>query len=83
MPKVSVLVAVYNAGQFLARCLDSLLGQTLSDIQVICVDDASTDGSLRLLNDYALRDMRIDVLRLQDNCGQAHARNVGLSVAQG
>jgi len=83
MPKVSVLVAVYNAGQFLARCLDSLLGQTLSDIQVICVDDASTDGSLRLLNDYALRDMRIDVLRLQDNCGQAHARNVGLSVAKG
>ena len=83
MPKVSVLVAVYNAGQFLARCLDSLLGQTLSDIQVICVDDASTDGSLRLLNDYALRDMRIDVLRLQDNCGQAHARNVGLTVAKG
>ena len=83
MPKVSVLVAVYNAGQFLARCLDSLLGQTLSDIQVICVDDASTDGSLRLLNDYALRDMRIDVLRLQDSCGQAHARNVGLSVAKG
>ena len=83
MPKVSVLVAVYNAERFLPRCLDSLLGQTLSDIQVICIDDASTDGSLRLLNDYALRDMRIDVLRLQDNCGPAHARNVGLTVAKG
>jgi len=83
MPKVSVLVAVYNAQQFLGRCLDSLLCQTLDDIQIVCIDDASTDDSLRMLNDYALRDMRIDVLRLQDNCGQAHARNVGLTVAKG
>ena len=51
MPKVSVLVAVYNAEQWLPRSLDSLLSQTLQDIQVICVDDCSTDGSLAILND--------------------------------
>lgn len=83
MPKVSVLVAVYNAEPFLRQCLDSLLAQTLSDIQIICVDDASTDASLHLLNSYAVRDLRIEVIRLEENCGQAHARNVGLQVAHG
>jgi len=83
MPKVSVLVAAYNAEQFLPRCLDSLLCQTLGDIQIVCIDDASTDASLTLLNQYALRDMRIDVLRMEVNQGQAHARNRGLQIAQG
>lgn len=83
MPKVTVLVAVYNAEAFLPRCLDSLLAQTLRDIQVVCIDDASTDGSLRILNSYALRDLRIEVVRLQQNSGQAHARNVGLRQAKG
>ena len=67
MPKVSVLVAVYNAEIFLPQCLDSLMSQTLTDIQVICVDDASTDGSLRLLQEYANRDSRMEVLPLQEN----------------
>ena len=83
MPKVSVLVAVYNAEPFLKKCLDSLLGQTLSDIQIICVDDASTDGSLRVLNAYAVRDLRIEVIRLEENGGQAHARNEALKLAKG
>ena len=82
-PKVSVLVAVYNAEAFLPRCLDSLIRQTLSDIQIICIDDASTDHSLRILNDYAVRDLRIEVIRLPENGGQAHARNVGLQQAKG
>jgi len=83
MPKVSVLVAVYNAAAFLPKCLDSLLGQTLSNIQVICVDDASTDESLRVLNDYAVRDLRLEVIRLEENGGQAHARNEALKLAKG
>ena len=83
MPKVSVLVAVYNAESFLPACLDSLTGQTHRDIQVICIDDASTDDSLRILNDYAVRDSRIEVIHLAENGGQAHARNCGLQRVNG
>lgn len=83
MPKVSVLVAVYNAEHWLPQCLDSLLSQTLTDIQVICVDDASTDGSMDVLYDYARRDERFEVIHLEENHGQAHARNVALQQAKG
>ena len=83
MPKVSVLVAVYNAVPFLPACLDSLTSQTHRDIQIICVDDASTDGSLSILNDYARRDNRVEVVHLEENGGQAHARNCGLKQADG
>ena len=83
MPKVSVLVAVYNAESFLPACLDSLTGQTHRDIQVICIDDASTDSSLSILDDYAQRDSRIEVIHLAENGGQAHARNCGLQRADG
>ena len=83
MPKVTVLVAVYNAEKWLPQCLDSLESQTLTDIQVVCVDDASTDGSLAILNDYACRDTRFEVIHLDTNSGQAHARNVALQQAKG
>lgn len=83
MPKVSILVAVYNAEVFLSECLDSLLGQTLQDIQIICIDDCSTDGSLKLLQAYAARDARIEVIPLPENGGHAHARNEGLKHAKG
>ena len=83
MPEVTVLVAVYNAAGFLPECLDSLLGQTLRDIQIICIDDGSTDASPEVLADYARRDPRIEVIRLDENGGQAHARNVGLQHATG
>ena len=83
MPKVSVLVAVYNAEDFLPQCLDSLTAQSLEDIQVICVDDCSTDGSLQLLREYAAQDSRIEVIALSENQGQAHARNKGLQYAKG
>lgn len=83
MIKVSVLVAVYNSEAFLPECLDSLLAQTLHDIEVICVDDASTDGSLDVLNRYAEKDSRIKVIHLSQNGGQAHARNVALKEAHG
>ena len=82
-PKVSVLVAVYNVERFLPECLDSLQAQTLTDFQAVCIDDGSTDGSLQLLNDYASRDERFEVVSLPQNGGQAHARNVGLQYAQG
>ena len=83
MSKVTVLVAVYNAEAWLPRCLDSLLAQTLPDIQIVCIDDASTDHSLQLLQQYAERDARIEVIVLGENHGQAFARNQGLKKAQG
>lgn len=78
MEKVSVLVAVYNAEKTIRRCIDSLLCQTIGDVQIICVDDASTDASLDILNDYAAYHNNIDVIALPENRGQAHARNQGI-----
>lgn len=82
-PLVSVLVAVYNAEATLARCLDSLLGQTYSRLEILCVDDCSTDGSLSVLQQYAETDSRINVFRQQRNQGQAVGRNVALRAATG
>jgi len=82
-PKVTVLVAVYNAEPFLRQCLDSLLSQTLYNIQVVCVDDASTDDSPQLLNAYSLSDQRIEVIRHAQNQGLAKARNTALKAARG
>ncbi|MDD7319227.1 MAG: glycosyltransferase [Prevotella sp.] len=83
MAKVSVLVAVYNGETTLRRCLDSLLSQTHGDIEVLCVDDCSTDNSASLLDEYARRDNRIKVFRQPENRGQAVARNRGLAEATG
>jgi glycosyltransferase involved in cell wall biosynthesis len=82
-PLVSVLVAVYNAQPYLRKCLDSLCSQTLSDIEILCTDDASTDDSLMILKAYAETDSRVKIFALPQNCGQAHARNVGLRQARG
>lgn len=82
-PKITILVAVYNAEQYLGKCLDSLIGQSLKDIQIICIDDCSTDNSLNILNEYAENDSRITVVRQDENRGQAVARNRGLELAEG
>lgn len=79
MAKISILVAVYNDEKHLRDCLNSLTGQTLKDIQIVCIDDCSTDGSPTILHEYAKRDNRILLLRLDHNQGQARARNYGLS----
>ena len=82
MPKISVIVPVYNVEKFLARCLDSILGQSLRDIEVICVDDGSPDNSIEILNRYAARDSRIRIVR-QANRGLGGARNTGIEAAEG
>jgi glycosyltransferase involved in cell wall biosynthesis len=77
-------MAVYNAEDFLSGSLESLLRQTLGEeLQIICVDDASTDTSLSILHEYARKDSRIEVIPLEKNSGQAHARNVGLRQSMG
>lgn len=81
-PKVSVIIPVYNVQDYLPQCLDSICGQTLRDIEIICIDDGSSDGSLGILKQYAEKDSRIRVLT-QGNKGAGAARNYGLRTARG
>lgn len=82
MPKVSVVIPVYNVEAYLRQCLDSVVNQTLSDIEIICVDDGSTDSSMAILREYSEGDPRIRVLsREHTNAGAA--RNAGMAVATG
>lgn len=76
-PYVSIIVPVYNAQQYLKRCLDSLASQTLKNIEIICINDGSTDESWNILQNYALHDNRFCIFN-QENKGPATARNVGL-----
>lgn len=80
--KVSIIVPVYNVKEYLPRCLESCIQQTLYDIEIICVDDGSTDGSGALLDKYANIDSRVCVVH-KANGGVSRARNIGVSMAQG
>ena len=79
---VSVIVPVYNVENYLAKCLDSILAQTLKNIEIICVNDGSTDGSPAILAKYAEKDSRIKVIT-QPNGGYGKAMNSGFKVAEG
>lgn len=82
MTKLSIIIPVYNAAPYLRQTLDSILKQSLRDIEVICVDDGSTDDSLSILQDYAKKDSRVQVLH-QENLHAGVARNAGMAVATG
>ena len=82
MSKVSVIVPVYNVEKFLPRCLDSIINQTLKDIEIICINDGSPDNSLQILEDYAKKDSRIRIIN-QENSGPSVSRNKGILMAQG
>ena len=82
MPKVSIIVPVYNVERYLRQCLDSLVNQTYQNIEIICVDDGSTDASSEILTEYALKNSKVRVIR-QENSGLSAARNVGFSFATG
>ena len=82
MIKVSIVVPVYNVEEYLRVCLESLIGQTLKDIEIICVNDGSTDNSLNILKEYAEKDSRIVIIN-QVNQGQSVARNSALKIAKG
>ena len=82
MVKVSIIVPVYNVEKYLSKCLESLINQTLKDIEVICVNDGSTDDSLSILKEYANKDSRIKIIDKQ-NEGVSVARNTGIEVATG
>lgn len=81
-PKFSIIVPVYNVRDYLGICIESIINQTLKDIEIICVNDGSTDDSLYILNEYAKRDYRIKVCD-KTNGGSSSARNAGLDIAEG
>lgn len=79
---ISIIVPVYNSEKYIDRCLDSILNQTYKDLEIVLVNDGSNDQSLKILENYALRDTRIKVVN-QENKGVAAARNTGLDNATG
>ena len=80
-PLVSIIVPIYNVEQYLAECLDSLVNQTLRDIEIICVNDASPDKSKDIAEQYAMRDSRVRVVSHVKNQGLGPARNTGVENA--
>ncbi len=82
LPKVSVIIPCYNVEKYLRECLDSVINQTLKEIEIICVDDGSTDSTLQILEEYANKDSRIKILR-QQNQFAGVARNNGMKIARG
>ena len=81
-PLISVIIPVYNAEEYLPRCLDSIIKQTFTAIEIICINDGSSDNSSNILTQYANKDNRIIILK-QENLGAATARNLGLDHAKG
>lgn len=82
MAKVSIVVPVYNVEEYLRECLDSIVKQKLEDIEIICVDDGSTDGSMSILKEYEMKDNRIKIIT-KPNAGYGHTMNVGMAMATG
>lgn len=83
MPAISVIIPVYNAEKYLERCLDSVCNQTLRDIEIICVNDYSTDDSLNILNSYVKQYPNIKLINCDHNGGESIARNIGIANASG
>lgn len=82
MPKVSIIVPVYNVEKYLRTCLDSIVSQSLKDIEIVCVDDGSTDSCPRILDEYAANDSRVIVVHKQ-NAGYGSAMNTGVRACTG
>lgn len=81
--KVSIIVPVYNAENFLTACLESLIGQTMKELEIICVNDGSTDESLEILKEYHKKDARLKVISNSCNMGQPTSRNKAIKTARG
>lgn len=81
-PKISIILPVYNTGKYLTQCLDSVVRQTYKNLEILCIDDGSTDGSEIILDKYLCIDDRIKVIH-QKNGGESNARNTGLKMMTG
>ena len=83
MPKISIIIPVYNAERYLNQTLESVTNQTYKDIELILINDCSTDNSLGILEEFAQKDERIKIISNEQNSGAAVSRNNGLAIAQG
>ena len=82
-PKISIIIPFYNVEKYIEECIKSVVNQTLKDIEIIFVNDGSTDGSIDIVNKYAKNDSRIKVLSLKERHGQGFARNRAIDIATG
>ena len=82
MCNVSIIIPIYNGEPYINKCLDSICNQTLNDIEIICINDGSTDNTLKILKKYASKDKRITIISTENN-GQGSARNKALNIAKG
>ena len=82
-PKVSIIIPVYNAEKYLKQCLDSLINQTLKEIEIVCVDDVSPDNSMKIITEYSKNDDRVKYISMDKNSGSGLARNKGIENAHG
>ncbi|WP_157151027.1 glycosyltransferase family 2 protein [Brachyspira sp. SAP_772] len=83
MIKVSVVVPIYNVENYLEKCLDTIINQTLKEIEIICIDDCGKDNSVNILREYAKKDNRIKIISHKENKGLGIARNTGIKEAKG
>jgi glycosyltransferase involved in cell wall biosynthesis len=81
-PEISVIIPIYNTEKFLKQCLDSVINQTFENIEIICINDGSTDNSPKILNKYAKKDKRIRIIN-EENQGPGESRNNGINIAKG
>ena len=81
--EVSLIIPIYNVEKYLKQCLDSVINQTFKDIEIILVNDCSSDNSVQIIKEYQQKDERIVLINLQENKGQGNARNEGLKIAKG
>lgn len=83
MKKISIIIPIYNVEEYLSECLDSVVNQTYKNLEIICVNDCSTDNSLKILKNYARQDLRIRIIEHEKNKGLGPARNTGIDNANG
>lgn len=81
-PEISIIIPVYNPGKFINKCLNSIIHQTFKNIEILCIDDGSTDNSLNILKEFQKNDKRIRIFS-QENLGAAASRNLGIENSKG
>jgi glycosyltransferase involved in cell wall biosynthesis len=83
MPKISIIVPIYNVEKYIKQCLESIISQTLKDIEILCIDDCGTDSSIKIIESFAKKDSRIKIIQLDKNKLPGVARNIGIKSSTG
>ena len=81
--KISIIIPIYNVEKYITECLESVIYQTYKNLEIICIDDCSNDNSLKITEEFALKDKRIKIIKFKQNLGVAQARNTGIESATG